>query len=118
MLVKLLLEVLVQVVNLLVHSLLQSVQELLLDSGLKLGSDQSLCLAFGFTLFDSFVDRLDCLLGVHAAELDSALSDEKLMELGETLLRFMTLELCPELEMLVEHLQSLLVVLRQLYFLP
>jgi len=112
------LEVLVQVVNLLVHSLLQSVQELFLNTSLKLGSDQSLCLAFGFTLFDSFVDSLNCLLGVHAAELDSALSDEKLMELSETLLRFMTLELCPELEMLVEHLQSLLVVLWQLNFLP
>jgi len=55
---------------------------------------------------------------VHATEFDSALSDEELMELGETLLRFMTLELCPELEMLVEHLQSFLVVLWQLNLLP
>ena len=40
------------------------------------------------------------------------------MELGQTLFALMALELCPELEMLIEDGQGLLVVLGQSDFLP
>ena len=40
------------------------------------------------------------------------------MQLGQSLLALMSLELGPELQMLIEQSQSLLVVLRQANFLP
>jgi hypothetical protein len=40
------------------------------------------------------------------------------MELGKSLLAFMTLEFAPELKSIVEDLESLLIITRKLDFLP
>lgn len=110
---------LVQVIDVLVKSAyLQSVQELLLNRSFNLGCLQGRCLSILFSFLVLLVDSYKRLLGMVLRKLELSLSDDHLVNLGEPLLALMTLELSPELKILVDHLQSLLIVSGQLDLLP
>ena len=75
---------------------LKSLQELLLDSPFNLCGLLGTLLPRGLSLFVLLVDRYELLLRVHVADPQLPLPDYHLMQLCQSLLALVTLELRPE----------------------
>jgi len=114
MLVQLFLEFsLIQIVNVLVKCAdLQPVKKLLFYGALDLGRFQRGSLPIRLSLLILLVNPHQLLLRMVRAYLQLPLPYDHLMKLRQPLLAFMSLEFAPELEMLVDHLQSFLIVPR------
>ena len=114
MLVQLFLELsLIQIVNILVKCTdLQPVEKLFFYSALDLGCFQRGGLPICLSLLILLVNPHQLLLRMVRAYLQLPLPYDHLMKLRQPLLAFMSLEFAPELQLLVDHLQSFLIVPR------
>ena len=106
LLVQLLVEVfLVEIIDVFVEgSHLQPVEELLFDGTVDLRRLLSLGLSVQLSLLVFSVDGHDDFLVVGLAQPQASLSDDHLVQLRQTLLALVPLELAPELNLLVDHL--------------
>ena len=98
--------------------MLQTTKQLFLDSQLEFGGDESFAFALRLSFLVPLVYALHLFLSVQSGDLELPLSDDHLVQLGESLLALVALELGPELKVIVEDGQRLLVVLRQFDLFP
>jgi len=104
---------LIQTVNVLVKGTnLQPVEKLFFYSALDLGRFQRGGLPIRLSLLILLVNPHQLLLRMVRAYLQLPLPYDHLMKLRQPLLAFMSLEFAPKLQLLIDHLQSFLIVPR------
>ena len=108
---------LIQIVDVLVNCW-QPVDQFLLNGTIDLGRFLRGGLPIFLPLLVFFINPHQLLLRVIGADLQFSLPSDHLMQLGKALLAFVPLEFAPELKLLINNLERLLVIPRQLDLIP